>query len=894
MGNDNQKGSPLPANAAHVAGDQDVEFGGSGYVRYVRDPFITDPTTDTDQRIYVTTYGTSASNPSVIVGRLPTGAVDPGFGNLALPFVDDSLRAVMDVQGLIFNNDGKITCVGVTEVNTGSARYLQPAAIRITTLGTSAAIDESFGKQGRMMYEVDLSKEGASYGVDLSHPDDSRAPHIQAVSHGFGSIRRTVQSGGDILFCCSLFNYNTQVESYHLVKIGENGEPVTSFGTNGVLTIPAGSPERGLRWLDYGIDSNSSITLAGRGQAPNATEGVLARYTSDGKLDSGFGNSGEQIIKIEGANVYIKKVTVLDDGEVILLLAVDYLQSQGSVEFGVMKLDKNGKEDASFNGGEALLLSEMGGISDAFVFMELDKQERIIVAGQDAVSEQHARMTRIMPDGTLDSEFGINGSRNYDNLNGFRKLGIQSGTDILAVAQDPNTLPTEVLLFRFFGEAGSANPPASRAGGELDPYFVFSGEVPLAVFIDPNPDAGQRFYGVGQGFFSRKNSDPGEQTDPGVQTLERKSWISRYNANGSLDTSFNGGRLDLPSLLVEAGESAFIVIDGMIFDSDGSITCVGDTIANSLDYGYYTSSAALRLTSTGELDKAFGSTGNGTAIFGNRELFPFGDPANEINPRFATFRRSEKKGAGGSFFLSRIPSDDERPEYLSASYLVKITSGGLPDTGFHGSGFLKVDTKAIGSNWSDYGVDDQGRLTAIGQTASDGTVQGVVVRFMPDGTLDPTFGSDGRVIITDQGVRHSLLQLNVAADGKSTVLLTFPEQGGDKIALMRLAVNGTADSTFNNGNRLVIDSAATFATMQVDGEGRYLVAKSYNNDDDQPRLYRVTPNGLIDTGFESNGSVDFPELTILRLYAVQNGTDLLAAAFKLNTARESFARILGS
>ncbi|RYF77457.1 MAG: hypothetical protein EOO39_03880 [Cytophagaceae bacterium] len=455
MGNDSRNGRTSPANAAHVAGDQDLQFGGSGYVRYVRDPFITDPTTDTDQRIYVITYGTSGSNPSVIVGRLPTGAVDPAFGNLALPFVDDSLRAVMDVQGLIFNNDGKITCVGITDVTTESGRYFYPAAVRIETSGTPAAIDEGFGNKGRMIYEVDLSKNAASCGVDLSHPDDSRAPHIQAVSHGFGSIRRTVQSSGDILFCCRLFNSNTQVESYHLVKIGENGDPVTSFGTNGVLTIPAGSPERGLQWLDYGIDSNRSITLAGRGQVSNATEGVLARYTSDGKLDSGFGNSGEQIIKIEGANVYIKQVTVLDDGEAILLLAVDYLQSQGRMEFAVMKLDKNGKEGASFNGGEALLLSEMGGISDAFVFMELDNQERIIVAGQDAVSEQHARMTRIMPDGTLDSEFGINGSRTYDNLNGFRKLGIQRGTDILAVAQDPNTLPTEVLLFRFFGEAGS-------------------------------------------------------------------------------------------------------------------------------------------------------------------------------------------------------------------------------------------------------------------------------------------------------------------------------------------------------------------------------------------------------------------------------------------------------
>jgi uncharacterized delta-60 repeat protein len=887
MSNDNRNGSTLPANAAHVAGDQDLQFGGSGYVRYIRDPFITDPTTDTDQRIYVITYGTSASNPSVVVGRLPTGAVDPAFGNLILPSVDGSLSAVMDVQGLIFNNNGKITCVGITELNTGSARYFQPAALRITTSGTSAAIDESFGDKGRKIYEVDLSKEAAGYGVDLSHPDDPRAPHTQAVSHGFGSIRRTVQSGGNILFCCSLYKYNTQVTSYHLVKIEENGAPVTGFGTNGVLTIPAASLERRLQWLDYGIDSNGSITLAGRGQGVNATEGVLARYASDGKLDSGFGNSGEQIIKIEGANVSVKEAKVLDGGEVIVLLAVDYLQSQGGVEFGVMKLDKNGKEDASFNDGKALLLSEMGGMNDAFVSMELDKQERIIVAGQDAVSKQYARMTRIMPDGTLDSEFGINGSRTYDNLNGFRRLGIQKGTDILAVAQDRKTLPSEVLLFRFFGEAGSENPPASRAGGELDPYFFFSGPVPVAVFIDPNPDAGQRFYVVGEGRLPRKNSDQGEQT------LERKSWISRYNADGSLDTSFNGGRLELPSLLVGIAESAYIVIDGMIFEPDGSITCVGDAIAISNDPGYYTSSAALRLTSTGELDQNFGSTGNGTAIFENRQPFPFSDPSNELNLRFATFRRSERKGARGSFFLSSIPSNADRPEYYSANYLVKITSDGLPDTGFHGSGFLKLDSKTIGNNWTDYGVDDQGRLIAIGETTSDGTVQGVVVRFTPNGTLDSTFGSGGRVIITGQGGRHRLLQLDVSADGKSTVLLTFTEQGDDKIALMRLADNGAADGTFNNGNPLVIDSTAAFKTMQVDGEGRYLVAKS-DNGNPQPRLYRVTPNGSIDTGFGSNGSVEYPELTVLRLYAVQNGTDLLAAAFKLNTARESFARILGS
>ena len=116
-------------NATHVAGDRDLQFGGSGYVRYVRDPFVTDPTTNIDQGFYVISYGESANAPSTIVGRLPDGAIDPGFGSLAIPYVDDDLRALIDIQGLIFDNKGKITCVGITDVTTESGQYFYPEVV---------------------------------------------------------------------------------------------------------------------------------------------------------------------------------------------------------------------------------------------------------------------------------------------------------------------------------------------------------------------------------------------------------------------------------------------------------------------------------------------------------------------------------------------------------------------------------------------------------------------------------------------------------------------------------------------------------------------------------------------------------------------------------------------
>jgi len=438
------------ANAEHVAGDRDLQFGGSGYVRYVQGRFVTDPTVNIDQRFYVITYGESANVPSTIVGRLPDGAIDPGFGSLAIPYVDDDLRALIDIQGLIFNNNGKITCVGITDVTTESGRYFYPAAIRITTSG---AMDESFGNKGRRIYNVDLSKEGISAAVDFTHVTGSEKSHIQALSHGFESVRRTVQESGDILFFCKLFNGNTRVQSYHLVKIAENGEPVDSFGINGVVTIPSGGPDRRVLWLDYGIDGDGSITLAGSRQGVGVTEGVVARYTSDGLLDSGFGVDGEQIIKLGTAGNSVKRVTVSKAGEVTMLVSVQ--DPPGAVKFAVAKLDRSGNPDELFNGGKALLLNEMGGASNVFVSMEVDTDGRIIVAGEDAITKKHARLTRIMPNGALDTEFGNTGSRTYDELWAFLRLAIQKGTNILAIAHDADSnFPSEQLLVRFFGDAG--------------------------------------------------------------------------------------------------------------------------------------------------------------------------------------------------------------------------------------------------------------------------------------------------------------------------------------------------------------------------------------------------------------------------------------------------------
>src|SRR6202034_1928436 len=88
--------------------------------------------------------------------------------------------------------------------------------------------------------------------------------------------------------------------------------------------------------------------------------------------------------------------------------------------------------------------------------------------------------------------------------------------------------------------------------------------------------------------------------------------------------------------------------------------------------------------------------------------------------------------------------------------VLRINPDGTLDSTFGVDGEAKADFSNAfsGSDLSDgiaYGVALQpdGDIVAVGTaTDSDGTAQFAVARFEPDGDLDPTFGTDGEVIVS--------------------------------------------------------------------------------------------------------------------------------------------------
>ena len=169
-----------------------------------------------------------------------------------------------------------------------------------------------------------------------------------------------------------------------------------------------------------------------------------------------------------------------------------------------------------------------------------------------------------------------------------------------------------------------------------------------------------------------------------------------------------------------------------------------------------------------------------------------------------------------------------------------------------------------GSDWGQAAA-----LQADGKIVAGGYAQPgsfAVARYTSDGTLDATFGSGGKTII-DFGSSANLHQLVIQSDGK--LVLAGDAGSPSQFALARLNQNGTLDSTFGTGGKLLVNPSSvkrgrgfayTVAIQRVPavtGEERIVVGgwSDYSSSATAFTIMRFKPNGTTDTTFGSSGRV---------------------------------------
>ena len=192
---------------------------------------------------------------------------------------------------------------------------------------------------------------------------------------------------------------------------------------------------------------------------------------------------------------------------------------------------------------------------------------------------------------------------------------------------------------------------------------------------------------------------------------------------------------------------------------------------------------------------------------------------------------------------------------------------GALDPTFGGDGTITAD---LGGGAHDLLVQADRRIVAVGDAGREQHAGMGAVRYLPDGTLDRSFGGDGSVTIEKIGWDcPSAGAVAQQADGKLVLVGTVGcggEAGDTQLAVVRLNADGSPDPSFDrDGTRIpTFGGACTYGSaVAVLPDGKILAAGEDGGcyEERGPfRVIRLNPDGTTDRTFGRHGRqrVDFP------------------------------------
>ncbi|MEQ1861131.1 MAG: Calx-beta domain-containing protein, partial [Chthoniobacteraceae bacterium] len=207
-------------------------------------------------------------------------------------------------------------------------------------------------------------------------------------------------------------------------------------------------------------------------------------------------------------------------------------------------------------------------------------------------------------------------------------------------------------------------------------------------------------------------------------------------------------------------------------------------------------------------------------------------------------------GSSGGFFVARYNAD------------------GSLDTNFGTGGKVVTDLGSVSDELA-FGVriESNGKIVVIGASAADGKREEIVMaRYSASGVLDNGFGTKG-IARTDVQIGFAAFgfvqgngDVAITPDGKFVVAMPAPESN---VGLLRFLPNGKLDTTFGTGGTLTYDlglSGTSVSSVTVQPDGKIIATFAGG----LARAVRFNVDGSVDTGFGVNGVVSAnPAATLL-------------------------------
>jgi len=390
----------------------------------------------------------------------------------------------------------------------------------------------------------------------------------------------------------SLFAFSLALVAAPSLALAAPGDLDATFGggTGYVVTPIAPGPDSA--W-DVVLQPDGKIVAVGQSRT-TTTDFALVRHNADGSLDGTFGTGGIVVTPVGAGDEIARGVLVQPDGK---LVAVGYSNNGSNNDFALVRYNPDGSLDGTFGTG-GIVTTPIGTGGDNALHVARQDDGKLVVAGYAAMPGTGIDpvVARYDADGTLDGTFGTGG---------IVAVPVGAGTDTLAkLAIQPDG---KIVTVGYVSAGGVFDFLVMRleSDGSLDGTFDGDGIVTTA--IDTN-------YAIATSLVL----DPdGRITVVGYTRnvdLDTDVAVVRYNADGSLDTSFDGdGKVQIP--VGPDGDNGRAIAR----EADGKLVIVGNfdpdptpTTSNDI--------FVLKLDADGSLDASFGTGGIKTLDLGGYDV----------------------------------------------------------------------------------------------------------------------------------------------------------------------------------------------------------------------------------------------------------------------------------
>ena len=364
---------------------------------------------------------------------LPINAMAANPGELDFSFgtdgkvTTDIISAKNDVaRASTLQSDGKILVAGETNNSTVTV-------FSLVRYNLNGSLDSTFGAGGKVTTEI---IDGFSY--------------VTAVA---------VQSDGKIVVAGYVEN-GRSYDDFALIRYESNGSLDISFGSNGKVITDIGNGNDQIQGMI--LQPNGKILVSGKSGVGDFADVVIARYESNGVLDSSFGVNGVVITTLVSGDDFANDLLLQPDGKIVIAGSVF---NGSNLDFLIARYGTNGELDNTFGLG-GVVTTDFAATDDVATSLAIQTDGKLLVGGSTGgYFFFNFALARYNSDGSLDNAFSEDGktTTRISILDSINDISILRSGMIVVAGSSYNTSDEDITIAQY-NTTGSLNTTFGSGG----------------------------------------------------------------------------------------------------------------------------------------------------------------------------------------------------------------------------------------------------------------------------------------------------------------------------------------------------------------------------------------------------------------------------------------------